>query len=130
MTLVKIADTLNLGINERAIFVEMAKFYETDIVEHLTKTHFELAELSGHPYDKWAEFLGMPAVAGWISNNVKMLSQVAERRKLQKLGEEDTNTADANSFKALKDFNDRGKTLDNSNIVMVHLPDLEGEEDK
>jgi len=130
MTLVKIADTLNLGINERAIFVEMAKFYETDIVEHLTKTHFELADLSGHPYDKWAEFLGMPAVAGWISNNVKMLSQVAERRKLQKLGEEDTNTADANSFKALKDFNDRGKTLDNSNIVMVHLPDLEGEEDK
>ena len=32
MTLVKIADTLNLPIIERTIYVEMAKFFETDIV--------------------------------------------------------------------------------------------------
>jgi len=127
LTLQKIADTLNLPATERAVYVEMAKFFEEDIVENLTKTHFELAAASGHGYDAWSEFLAIPSVAGWISNNVKMLSQVAERRKLQRLGEEATNTADAASFKALKDFNAQGKVIDNSNIVIVHLPDFEGE---
>ena len=127
MTLQKIADTLNLPASERTVYVEMAKFFEEDIVENLTKTHFELAEASGHPYDKWSEFMAIPSVAGWISQNVKMLSQVAERKKLQRLGTEATNTADAASFKALKDFNSQGKTIDNSNVVIVHLPDFEGD---
>jgi hypothetical protein len=56
-----------------------------------------------------------------------MLSQVAERKKLQRQGTEATNTADAASFKALKDFNSQGKTIDNSNVVIVHLPDFEGD---
>ncbi|NDG54097.1 MAG: hypothetical protein EBY39_13920 [Flavobacteriia bacterium] len=128
MTLSKIADTLNKPEIERKPFVEMAKYFESDVVENLTKTHFELAEVTDFTYDQWQEFLSEPAIAGWISNNVKMLASVAERRKLQRLGEEGTNTADANSFKALKDFNDQGKTVDHSNVVIVHLPDLDGEE--
>lgn len=127
MTLSKIADTLNLPIHERTEFVEMARFFEGDVMENLTKTHFELAEASGHTYDKWQAFLAEPSVAGWIQSNMKMLAAVAERRKLQRLGDESTNTADANSFKALKDYNDKGKGLDNSNVVIMHLPDFEGE---
>jgi hypothetical protein len=128
MTLVKIADTLNLPINERQVYVEMAKYFETDIVGNLTKTHFDLAAETDFTYDQWSDFLSQPPIAGWISQNVKMLSSVAERRKLQRLGEEGTNTADANSFKALKDFNEQGKTIDNSNVVIVHLPDMEDTE--
>jgi hypothetical protein len=123
MTLAKIADTLNLSLKERQIYIEMAKYYEQDVVNNLTKTHFELAAETDYSYDQWQDFLSQPPVAGWISQNVKMLATVAERRKLQKLGEDGTNTADANSFKALKDFNDQGKTIDNSNVVIVHLPD-------
>jgi len=128
MTLVKIADTLNLPAAEREPFVKMAKYFESDIVDNLTKTHFELAAETDFTYDQWSDFLSQPPVAGWISQNVKMLASVAERRKLQRLGEEGTNTADANSFKALKDFNEQGKTIDNSNVIIVHLPDIEGEE--
>ena len=123
MTLAKIADTLNLSLKERQIYIEMAKYYEQDVVNNLTKTHFELAAETDYSYDQWQDFLSQPPVAGWISQNVKMLATVAERRKLQRLGEDGTNTADANSFKALKDFNDQGKTIDNSNVVIVHLPD-------
>ena len=128
MTLHKIADTLNMTKEERQPFVEMAKYFESDVVDNLTKTHFELADETEFSYDQWQAFLSEPAIAGWISNNVKMLASVAERRKLQRLGEEGTNTADANSFKALKDFNDQGKTVDHSNVVIVHLPNLDGEE--
>ena len=128
MTLSKIADTLNMTKEERQPFVEMAKYFESDVVDNLTKTHFELADETDFSYDQWQAFMSEPAIAGWISNNVKMLASVAERRKLQRLGEEGTNTADANSFKALKDFNDQGKTVDHSNVVIVHLPNLDGEE--
>ena len=128
MTLHKIADTLNMTKEERQPFVEMAKYFEADVVDNLTKTHFYLADETDFSYDQWQAFLSEPAIAGWISNNVKMLASVAERRKLQRLGEEGTNTADANSFKALKDFNDQGKTVDHSNVVIVHLPNLDGEE--
>ena len=128
MTLHKIADTLNMTKEERQPFVEMAKYFESDVVDNLTKTHFELADETEFSYDQWQAFMSEPAIAGWISNNVKMLASVAERRKLQRLGEEGTNTADANSFKALKDFNDQGKTVDHSNVVIVHLPNLDGEE--
>jgi hypothetical protein len=103
----------------------MAKYYEQDIVNNLTKSHFELAAETDFTYDQWQDFVSQPAVAGWISQNVKMLASVAERKKLQKLGEETTNTADANSFKALKDFNDQGKTIDNSNVVIIHIPSKE-----
>jgi hypothetical protein len=122
MKLVKIADTLNISLAERKVYVEMAKYYEQDIVNNLTKSHFELAAETDFTYDQWQDFVSQPAVAGWISQNVKMLASVAERKKLQKLGEETTNTADANSFKALKDFNDKGKTIDNSNVVIIHIP--------
>ena len=128
MTLHKIADTLNMTKEERQPFVEMAKYFEADVVDNLTKTHFDLADETEFSYDQWQAFLSEPAIAGWISSNVKMLASVAERRKLQRLGEEGTNTADANSFKALKDFNDQGKTVDHSNVVIVHLPNLDGEE--
>jgi len=128
LTLVKIADTLNLPAAERAPFVEMAKYFESDIVGNLTKTHFDFADETDFTYDQWQDFLSQPPIAGWISQNVKMLASVAERRKLQRLGEEGTNTADANSFKALKDFNEQGKTIDNSNVVIVHLPDMEDTE--
>jgi len=128
LTLSKIADTLNMTKEERQPFVEMAKYFESDVVDNLTKTHFELADETDFSYDQWQAFMSEPAIAGWISNNVKMLASVAERRKLQRLGEEGTNTADANSFKALKDFNDQGKTVDHSNVVIVHLPNLDGEE--
>lgn len=128
MTLSKIADTLNMTKEERQPFVEMAKYFEADVVDNLTKTHFDLADETEFSYDQWQAFMSEPAIAGWISNNVKMLASVAERRKLQRLGEEGTNTADANSFKALKDFNDQGKTVDHSNVVIVHLPNLDGEE--
>lgn len=128
MTLSKIADTLNMTKEERQPFVEMAKYFEADVVDNLTKTHFDLANETEFSYDQWQAFMSEPAIAGWISNNVKMLASVAERRKLQRLGEEGTNTADANSFKALKDFNDQGKTVDHSNVVIVHLPNLDGEE--
>ena len=128
MTLSKIADTLNMTKEDREPFVQMAKYFESDVVDNLTKTHFELAAETDFTYDQWQAFLSEPAIAGWISSNVKMLASVAERRKLQRLGEEGTNTADANSFKALKDFNDQGKTVDHSNVVIVHLPNLDGEE--
>lgn len=127
MKLSKIADTLNLPAAERTPLVEMAKYFESDVVENLTKTHFDLAEETDFTYDQWQEFLSQPAIAGWISNNVKMLASVAERRKLQRLGEEGTNTADSSSFKMLKEFNDQGKTVDHSNVVIVHLPDTEAD---
>lgn len=128
MTLSKIADTLNMTKDEREPFVQMAKYFESDVVDNLTKSHFDLADETEFTYDQWQAFLSEPAIAGWISSNVKMLASVAERRKLQRLGEEGTNTADANSFKALKDFNDQGKTIDHSNVVIVHLPNMDGDE--
>jgi hypothetical protein len=128
MTLSKIADTLNMPAAERKLFVDMAKYFEADVVENLSKDHFELAKETDFTYDQWSDFFSQPAVAGWISNNVKMLANVAERRKIKRLGEEGTNTADASSFKLLKDFNDQGKTIDHSNVVIIHLPDLDGEE--
>lgn len=128
MTLSKIADTLNMPAAERKLFVDMARYFEADVVENLSKDHFELAKETDFTYDQWADFFSQPAVAGWISNNVKMLANVAERRKIKRLGEEGTNTADASSFKLLKDFNDQGKTIDHSNVVIIHLPDLDGEE--
>jgi hypothetical protein len=128
MTLSKIADTLNMAKDEREPFVQMAKYFEADVVENLTKSHFDLADETEFTYDQWQAFMSEPAIAGWISSNVKMLASVAERRKLQRLGEEGTNTADSASFKALKDFNDQGKTIDHSNVVIVHLPNLDGEE--
>jgi hypothetical protein len=74
MTLSKIADTLNMPKDEREPFVEMAKYFEADVVENLTKSHFDLADETEFTYDQWQAFMSEPAIAGWISSNVKMLA--------------------------------------------------------
>jgi thiaminase len=118
----EIVEGLVIDDEKKNLYRNLCAVIENDIETTITKTPFELANETGVPYDKWVEFLETTEVNAWVNDTIRIISKVAQRRKLQDLGKQDTTTQDVNAYKALNEYNSSVKQSDNSNVVILYMP--------
>ena len=114
--LLKVDDALKLK------YTQMAIVFEDKLDENIVKTHTELSKDTGIPYDDWAKFWSITEIAGWLNETMRLLSKAGERKLIKDLSSGNTNTADVNAYKALKEYNAQNSDVDNSNVVIMYLP--------
>jgi exoribonuclease II len=122
MTLSEIVEGLQIDDAKKQLFRNLCAVMETNVEENITKTPFELSAESGIPYDKWNDFLETNEVNGWINETIRIIAKVSQRKKLKDLGKENTSTQDVNAYKVLDDYNSNVKQSDNSNVIIMYLP--------
>ena len=77
---------------------------------------------TGVPYDKWSDFLETTEINAWVNDTIRIIAKISQRKKLKDLGKESTTTQDVNAYKVLDDYNSTTKPTDNSNVVIMYLP--------
>jgi hypothetical protein len=122
MTLSDIIETLLIDDEKKQLYRNFCAVIESNVEENITKTPFELSAETGIPYDKWLEFLETTEVNGWVNDTIRVIAKISQRKKLKDLGKESTTTQDVNAYKALNDYNSSSKPTDNSNVVIMYMP--------
>ena len=127
MRLTEVVGQLQVDDRIKMKYTELAHLFESDIKNNITRSHFDLEEKTGIPYDDWAKFLSVTEIAGWINETMRQISRAGERRLINEMGRGDVTPKDVNAYKAIKEYNTANNDVDNSNIVVMYLPP---EEDK
>jgi hypothetical protein len=127
MRLTEVVGQLQVDDRIKMKYTELAQLYESNIKANITKSHFDLEEATGIPYDEWSKFLGVTEIAGWINDTMRQIARAGERRLIDEMGRGDVTPKDVNAYKAIKEYNTANNDVDNSNIVIMYLPP---EEDK
>lgn len=122
MTLTDIVEKLELPDDKKNLFRNLCAVIENNVEENIAKTPFELSAETGITYDKWTEFLETTEINGWVNDTIRIIAKVSQRKKLKDLGKESTTTQDVNAYKVLDDYNSTTKPTDNSNVVIMYLP--------
>jgi hypothetical protein len=122
MTLNEIVDKLDLVEEKKNLYRNLCAVIENNVEENITKTPFELSAETGVPYDKWSDFLETTEINAWVNDTIRIIAKISQRKKLKDLGKESTTTQDVNAYKALDDYNSTTKPTDNSNVVIMYLP--------
>ena len=122
MTLNEIVDKLELETEKKNLYRNLCAVIENNVEENITKTPFELSAETGIPYDKWTDFLETTEINAWVNDTIRIIAKISQRKKLKDLGKESTTTQDVNAYKVLDDYNSTSKPTDNSNVVIMYLP--------
>ena len=122
MRLTEVVGQLNLDDRLKMKYTELAQMFESDIRKNITRSHFDLEEHTGIPYDEWSKFLAVTEIAGWINDTMRQISRAGERRLIDEMGRGDVNPKDVNAYKAIKEYNTNNNDVDNSNVVIMYLP--------
>jgi phage FluMu gp28-like protein len=122
MTLNEIVDKLDLVEEKKNLYRNLCAVIENNVEENITKTPFELSAETGVPYDKWSDFLETTEINAWVNDTIRIIAKISQRKKLKDLGKESTTTQDVNAYKVLDDYNSTTKPTDNSNVVIMYLP--------
>jgi hypothetical protein len=122
MRLTEVVGQLNLDDRLKMKYTELAQLFEADIQKNITRSHFDLEERTGIPYDEWSSFLSVTEVAGWLNETMRQLARAGERRLINEMGQGDVTPKDVNAYKAIKEYNANNNDIDNSNIVIMYLP--------
>jgi hypothetical protein len=123
MKLNEIIEGLDFPPEKKNLYRNLCAVIENNIEENIAKTPFELSRETGIPYDKWVEFLETTEVNGWVNETIRIITKVAQRKKLQDLTNGDTTTQDVNAYKVLNDYNATTRQTDNSNVVILYMPE-------
>jgi hypothetical protein len=122
MRLTEVVGQLKLDDRLKMKYTELAQMFESDIQKNITRSHFDLEQRTGIPYDEWASFLSVTEVAGWLNETMRQLARAGERRLINEMGQGDVTPKDVNAYKAIKEYNASNNDVDNSNIVIMYLP--------
>ena len=101
MRLTEVVGQLNLDDRLKMKYTELAQMFESDIRKNITRSHFDLEEHTGIPYDEWSKFLAVTEIAGWINDTMRQISRAGERRLIDEMGRGDVNPKDVNAYKAI-----------------------------
>ena len=123
MTLNEIIETLEIDDDTRNLYRNFCAVIETDIEMNLSKTPFELANETGISYDKWVKFFETTEINAWVNDTIRVIAKATQRKRLQGLGKDNTTTNDVNAYKVLSDYNENAKQSDNSNVVLIRIPE-------
>jgi hypothetical protein len=123
MTLNEVIETLELDSDKKSLYRNFCAVIESSVEENLTKTPFELAKETGIPYDKWIEFFERNEINAWVNDTIRVIAKATQRKRLQGLGRDTTTTNDVNAYKVLSEYNENAKQSDNSNVVLIRIPE-------
>lgn len=123
MTLNQVIETLELSADKKNLYRNFCAVIESNVEENLAKTPFELANETGIPYDKWVEFFETTEINAWVNDTIRVIAKATQRKRLQGLGKEGTTTNDVNAYKVLSEYNENAKQSDNSNVVLIRIPE-------
>jgi hypothetical protein len=125
MTLSEIIETLDIDAEKKNLYRNFCAVIETDIETNLSKTPFELANETGISYDKWVKFFETTEINAWVNDTIRIVAKATQRKRLQGLGKENATTNDVNAYKVLSDYNENAKQTDNSNVVLIRIPETD-----
>lgn len=120
-----VIDSLEVDEALKKKFMILAGEFEANIKENIAKSHFELADETGLPYELWADFLNTTEINGWIQDQLSVMTRAGARKRLQDIGQGKATTNDVNAYKALKDHNAVQGGIDNGNTVILYVPPKE-----
>jgi hypothetical protein len=123
MTLSEIIETLVIDDDTKQLYRNFCAVIENDVENNLSKTPFELANETGIPYDKWIKFFETTEINSWVNDTIRIIAKATQRKRLQGLGKESATTNDVNAYKVLSDYNDNARQTDNSNVVLIRIPE-------
>jgi len=121
MKLVELVGGLDIDDKLKIQYTALANLFEKDIQHNIVRSHFELEEETGMPYDIWDGFLSVVEVAGWINATMRSLATAGERRLIKQMGKGGVEAKDVNSYKAIREFNAENNDVDNSKVVVIYL---------
>jgi phage FluMu gp28-like protein len=125
MTLNEIIETLDIDSETKQLYRNFCAVIETNVEENLTKTPFELATETGISYDKWVKFFEKTEINAWVNDTIRVIAKATQRKRLQGLGKDNATTNDVNAYKVLSDYNENAKQSDNSNVVLIRIPETD-----
>ena len=125
MTLNEIIETLELDNEKKSLYRNFCGVIESNVEENLAKTPFELSKETGIAYDKWVEFFERTEINAWVNDTIRVIAKATQRKRLQGLGKDTTTTNDVNAYKVLSEYNENSKKSDNSNVVLIRIPETD-----
>ena len=125
MTLNEIIETLELDNEKKSLYRNFCGVIESNVEENLAKTAFELSKETGIAYDKWVEFFERTEINAWVNDTIRVIAKATQRKRLQGLGKDTTTTNDVNAYKVLSEYNENSKKSDNSNVVLIRIPETD-----
>lgn len=125
MTLNEIIETLDLDSETKQLYRNFCAVIETDVENNISKTPFELANETGISYDKWVKFFETTEINAWVNDTIRVIAKATQRKRLQGLGKESATSNDVNAYKVLSDYNENAKQSDNSNVVLIRIPETD-----
>jgi hypothetical protein len=125
MTLNEIIETLDIEAETKQLYRNFCAVIETDVENNISKTPFELANETGISYDKWVKFFETTEINAWVNDTIRVIAKATQRKRLQGLGKESATSNDVNAYKVLSDYNENAKQSDNSNVVLIRIPETD-----
>ena len=104
-----------LDSDKRIEYVSMAKLYLEKFDEFINKTSIEMNKEIPLGIDLWREFLNYPIVRKYIQSfKDEQIEQIADKGLME---------GDKDAIGIKKVMKDRGPTINNSNIILIRLPE-------
>ena len=102
--------------DKRMAFIAMASFYLEDFAENMYKTSIELYEkIPFYSMDSWREFLNYPIVRKYIKS--------FKDEKINIIADQGLAEGDKSAVSIKKAIQEGGPQINNSNIVLIRLPE-------
>lgn len=102
--------------DKRMAFIAMASFYLEDFAENMYKTSIELYEkIPFYSMDSWREFLNYPIVRKYIKS--------FKDEKINIIADQGLAEGDKSAVSIKKAMQEGGPQVNNSNIVLIRVPE-------
>lgn len=101
---------------QRMAFIAMASFYLEDFAENLYKTSIELYEkIPFYSMDSWREFLNYPIVRKYIKS--------FKDEKINIIADQSLAEGDKSAVSIKKAMQESGPQVNNSNLILIRVPE-------
>ena len=113
--LVKLREDEKLDKTTKMSYISIANIYLDNFDENINKTSIDMNKEYPLGIDTWKDFLNYPIVRQYIQSfRDEQISQIADKGLME---------GDKDAVSIKKVMQDKGPTINNSNIVVIRLPE-------
>lgn len=113
--LVKLREDEKLDKTTKMSYISIANIYLDNFDENINKTSIDMNKEYPFGIDTWKDFLNYPIVRQYIQSfRDEQISQIADKGLME---------GDKDAVSIKKVMQDKGPTINNSNIVVIRLPE-------
>lgn len=113
--LVRLREDEKLDKTTKMSYISIANIYLDNFDENINKTSIDMNKEYPFGIDTWKDFLNYPIVRQYIQSfRDEQISQIADKGLME---------GDKDAVSIKKVMQDKGPTINNSNIVVIRLPE-------